>query len=80
MGVGVGGFLSWGSGTGFKNFNFVEGGIQKSLYLFSFLIVGCRKGKRILIERKLSLLLFRSLLLVVGAVGNLVEGEYKEYI
>ena len=41
---------------------------KKSLYLFSFLIVGCRKGKRILIERKQSLLNFRSLSLVVGTV------------
>ena len=31
---------------------------KESLYLFSFLIVGCGKGKKILIERKQSSFLF----------------------
>ena len=50
--------MGWGRGGGFsllgvwdwfQKTNFVEGEYKESLYLFSFLIVVCRKGKRILI-------------------------------
>ena len=58
--------VGWGRGGVFylgglglvSKITFVEGEYKESLYLFSFLIVGCRKGKRILIERKQSLFLF----------------------
>ena len=45
VGVGVR-FFSLGSLGLVSKINFVEGGYKESLHLFSFLIVGCRKGKK----------------------------------